>query len=290
MKTYLTTCLVALCAAVACATEVPVTIEVDKPVTRIVRETVEVEATREVDVTREVPVTRVVEATRRVEVTRNVPVTREVTVTREVPVTREVEVTRVVEATRQVNVTREVPVTRVVVETVEVPVTRTVQVTREVPVTRVIELVREVPVTIESQSGRTLPPPRELCDDYPYMIRITETLRDFFGESADAAARGLQSYVTDVSGARSIRDQADSDRRDLVSNWYGACGVSPFPLVYRTREMSTPEGRGVCRVAVRAMIGEYTTFSNNVEDDDATDAFLAFTNAYANHCDNSFGR
>lgn len=290
MKTYLTVGLIALCAAVACTTEVPVTIEVEKPVTRVVRETVEVEATREVDVTREVPVTRIVEATRRIEVTRNVPVTREVDVTREVPVTREIEVTR------QVTVTREVPVTRVVVETVQVPVTRTVQVTRqvqvtrEVPVTRVVELIREVPVTRESENERELPPPRGLCDDYPYMIRITETLRDFFGESADVAERGQPSYVTSVAGARSIRNQADADTRALISNWYGTCGVTPIPLVYRTREMSSPEGRGICRVAVRAMVGEYTIFSNNVEDDDATEAFLAFTNAYANHCDNSFGQ
>lgn len=284
MKTYLTAGLIALLAAVACTTEVPVTIEVEKPVTRVLRETVEVEATREVDVTREVPVTRIVEATRRIEVTRNVPVTREVDVTREVPVTREIEVTR------QVTVTREVPVTRVVVETVQVPVTRTVQVTREVPVTRVVELIREVPVTRESENERELPPPRGLCDDYPYMIRITETLRDFFGESADVAARGQPSYVTNVAGARSVRNQADADTRSLISNWYGTCGITPIPLAYVTREMSSPEGRGICRVAVRAMIGEYTTFSNNVEDDDATDAFLAFTNAYANHCNNSFGQ
>lgn len=254
MKTYLTVCLIVLCAAVACTTEVPVTIEVERPVTRVVRETVEVEATREVDVTREVPVTRIVEATRRIEVTRNVPVTREVDVTREVPVTREVEVTR------QVTVTREVPVTRVVVETVQVPVTRTVQVTREVPVTRVVELIREVPVTRESENERELPPPRGLCNDYPYMIRITETLRDFFGESADAAARGLPSYVTNVAGARNIREQADADTRALISNWYSTCGVTPIPLAYLTREMSSPEGRGVCRVAVGAMLGEYTTF------------------------------
>lgn len=58
MGTYLTVCLIALCAAVACTTEVLVT--------------------SEVEVTREVAVTRVVVVTREVAVTREVEVTREV--------------------------------------------------------------------------------------------------------------------------------------------------------------------------------------------------------------------
>ena len=103
MKTCLTASTIALFAAIACATEVPVTVEVEKPVTRVVPETVLVEATREVDVTREV------EVTRQVTVTREVPVTRVVVETVQVPVTRTVQVTREVEVTREVVITRVEP-------------------------------------------------------------------------------------------------------------------------------------------------------------------------------------
>ena len=152
MKTYLIVCLIALCAAAACTTEVPVTVEVE--VTSIVRETVEVEATREVEVTREVDVTR------EVEVTREIPVTREVDVTREVPVTREVE------ATREIEVTREVEITRVI------------EVTRQVPVTRTVEVNRP-------------PMPRELCSDYPYILALGELQRDYSISVADHEFRAL---------------------------------------------------------------------------------------------------
>ena len=150
MKTYPTAGLIALFAAIACTTEVPVTVEVEKPVTRVVPETVRVEVTREVDATREVPVTREIEVT------------------------------------RQVTVTREVPVTRVVVETVQVPVTRTVQVTREVEVTREVVITRVEPA---GPASLTPPKPRQLCADYPFIIELGELQLDLYEAQAAVAER-----------------------------------------------------------------------------------------------------
>lgn len=150
MKSVVVGVMAVLCAALACTTEVPVTVEVE--VTKVVIETVEVEATREVEVTREVPVTL------EVEVTREVPITREVEATREIPVTREVEATREVEVTRQVEVTKVIEVTR------QVPVTRTVEVSRP-------------------------PMPRDLCSDYPYILQLGELQRDHFIAMADRESK-----------------------------------------------------------------------------------------------------
>ena len=252
--------------------EVPVTVEVEA--TRIVERTVEV--TREVDVTRQV------------EVTRQIPVTRQVVVTREVQVTREVEVRKEVPVTRQVEVTIEVPVTREVVATREVQVTRVVEQTREVEVevTRTVEVTNVVIVTPTPDQYDLRRTPRRLCADYPYMIRVTELLRDFAGASVSASERGRPTYFPDASVARVLRNQAQSDLEGLIRNHVAICGLQPIPIFYETREMTTPEGEGICRMVSRGMfMGRY---DRDVNDDASVEAFLDVTNAFANHCDNDF--
>ena len=272
----------------ACTTEVPVTVEV--PVTQISVETVEVPVTVEVEATREVEVTREVEATRRVEVTREVEATRIVEVTRRVPVpiTREVEVTREMPVTREVEVTREVPVTRQVEATVEVPVTRVVERTREVEVqvTRTVQVTSVVVVTPTPDPNDLRRTPRRLCDDYPYMVRVIELLRDFAEASAVVSERGQPSYFPDASVARGLRSQAQADLERLISNHYSICGLQPIPIFFETREMSTPEGEGICRIVSRGMF--QSSFDQDVKDDTMIDAFLDVTNAFVNHCDNDF--
>ena len=278
MKIPIMACLVAFFAAVACTTEVPVTIEVEKPVTRVVPETVQVEVTREVDVTREVPITRIVEATRRIEVTRNVPVTREVDVTREVPVTREVEVTR------QVTVTREVPVTRVVVETVQVPVTRTVQVTRQVHVTREVPVTRVVAVTRET--GR--PSVSDLCSDYPYIMRLVEEERNYWKVTHDIAQRTLSQgsarlrvAIDDLAWIDPLLTTARSNQREI-------CGTASGRTIREKYEMKTWEGWSAC-VNIRNRANDL------VLDESWDDLYPAIKsaawdmiNAYVDYCDNDY--
>ena len=267
---------------------------VEVPVTREVAVTVEVDATREVEVTRLVEATRKVEVTRNVEVTRVVPVTREVEATRIVDVTTEVEVTREVPVTRQVPVTRvveavrEVPVTRTVSVTIEVPVTRTIEATREVPVTRIVEVTREVPIVQEGESEDPRFKPETLCAEYPYMIRVIELLRDFYTEARTVAESGRLSYIPNASVASSLRDGAQSDLEQLIANEFGACGLQPVPWVYPRREMTTPEGRGVCASVLDAMVSPDIVLNSNVEDDELVESFLDITNAYVDHCDNDF--
>ena len=283
MKTYLTACLIALCAAVACTTEVPVTVEVEKPVTRVVPETVRVEVTREVDatrevhVTREVPVTRIVEATRRIEVTRNVPVTREVNVTREVPVTREVEVTR------QVTVNREVPVTRVVVETVQVPVTRTVQVTLEVEVTREVVITRLQPA---EPTTVTPPNPRELCADYPFIIALGNLQSEIYEAQATVAERAT-SGNSEI--ARNAANWFSNRLRTTRLNQFQVCGVQPVPFGWELREMQTFEGNAVCSETFDLVRDVFSLAPNwDNAPTEIREAWYDAMDGYVNYCDNDF--
>ena len=290
-------CIMAFGAVVACQdSPSPVVVERNVVQTVEVPVTVEVEATRQVEVTREV--TREVEATRQVEVTREVPVTVEVEATRQVEVTREV--TREVEATRQVEITREVPVTRQVEATRQVEVTREVEATRLVPVTRVVETTRvvEVQVTraVQVTTVVVVTPtpdpddlrrtPHRLCADYPYMIRVTELLEDFADASVRGLERGLASYFPDADVARGVWIVALSSAAALRSNHVAICGLQPIPPFYETREMTTPEGAGVCSTIRRGMF--LMSFDQDVNQAAQVNAFLDVTDAYDRHCDNDF--
>ena len=277
MRTSLTVGLIALFAAVACTSEVPVTIEVEKPVTRVVRETVQVEATREVDVTREVPVTRIVEATRRIEVTRNLPVTREVDVTREVPVTREIEVTR------QVTVTREVTVTRIVVETVQVPVTRTVPVTREVEVTREVVITRLQPA---EPATVTPPNPRELCADYPFIIELGNLQSEIYEAQATVAERATSG---NSELARNAANWFSNRLRTTRLNQFRVCGVQPVPFGWELREMQTFEGNAVCSETFDLVRDVFSLAPNwDNAPTEIREAWYDAMDGYVNYCDNDF--
>lgn len=110
-----------------------------------------------------------------------------------------VEVTRVVEVPREVEVPVTVEVTRIsfqrVVETVEVPVTRVVD---------------------TNQSSI----PRELCEDYPYMVGLLGLQRDFFNvkKTFATSVEGQQVYEIAVDGLSSQIDKVDSNRILICGN------------------------------------------------------------------------
>ena len=200
------------------------------------------EVTREVEVMRpapspvverlEVPVTVLVDSVRTVEITKEVevPVTVEVAGPVPSPVVeiQEVPVTVLVDAGRTIEVTREVEVPVTVEVTTVYPVVETV----EVPVTRVV-----------TASG--VARPVELCNDYPYMVALLESQRDFFtvlGTFATSAE--LRDYYQ-VQTLAPI-NKVDANRRSICGDGSDYSGLN-------LHMMTTLEGLYVCNDAADSL-------------------------------------
>ena len=193
--------------------------------------------------------------------------------------------------------TTEVPVTVEVEVTQEVEVTRLVEVTRHVEVTRKVEVTREV-------EDESVPRPRDLCLDYPYMLELGELQRRLY-DSSLSAGQGATPFLSSLELDRATRDSLFYQLRTSRLNRSLICGSTPEPrgladdphynssdplwAKIRRWEMKSFEGTGVCSMTLRTL-GRVLDARVDMDDLPAKvrDAITAVTHGYVDFCDRNF--